>query len=271
MSEQHTVTSAMNHTPSSSGKVYLVGAGPGDPGLMTVKGLAALRQADVVIYDRLVNPALLQEAKPDAQKIYVGKTAGQHTLRQEEIHQLLIHYARDGKTIVRLKGGDPFVFGRGGEEAEALVESGICWEVIPGITSAIAVPAYAGIPVTHREHAAAFIVVTGHEASPQGGASFDWQALARFNGTILILMGIGHLPFIAQQLMCYGRAASTPVAVIRWGSMPMQQTITGTLSTIAEQVQQAQLQSPAVIVIGKVVNLSQHLQWFHGASPSEGD
>jgi uroporphyrinogen III methyltransferase / synthase len=259
MSEQNTVRTTSEHTPSSSGKVYLVGAGPGDPDLITVKGLAILRQADVIVYDYLVNPSLLQETKPEAQKIYLGKTAGRHALSQEEVNQLLVEHARNGKIVVRLKGGDPFVFGRGGEEAEILVEYGIRWEIIPGITSAIAVPAYAGIPVTHREYASAFTIVTGHEDPTKNEPSFNWEALAHINGTLIFLMGVGHLAFIAQQLIRYGCVASTPVAVIRWGSMPMQQTITGTLSTIADQVQQAHLQPPAVIVVGKVVNLSHHL------------
>jgi uroporphyrinogen III methyltransferase/synthase len=254
------------NTLSTSGKVYLVGAGPGDAELITVKGLRILRQADVIIYDYLVNKTLLDEARPEAEKIYVGKTAGRHTVGQQQIHQLLVQYARDGKCVVRLKGGDPFVFGRGGEEAQVLEEHGIPWEVIPGITSAIAVPAYAGIPVTHREHAAAFTVITGHEATTKEGTAVDWESLARLNSTIIILMGIGNLPIIAQRLMQHGRAATTPVAIIRWGSTPMQQTLTGTLADIAEKVQQAGLESPAVIVIGEVVKLSQALQWFEPAN-----
>ncbi len=251
----------------TSGKVYLVGAGPGDPGLITVKGLHVLRQADVVIYDNLVNPALLDEIRADAKKIYVGKVAGRHTLRQEGINQLLVQYARAGKLVVRLKGGDPFVFGRGGEEAAVLVESGIAWEVVPGVTSAIAVPAYAGIPVTHRESSTAFTVITGHEASDKEESSLDWEAIARLNGTLIVLMGMAKLPQIICLLTRYGRSVSTPVAVIRWGSMPMQQSVIGTLETIVEQVQQANLQSPALIVIGEVVHLSDHLRWFAEAAP----
>lgn len=249
------------------GKVYLVGAGPGDPGLITVKGLNILRRADVVIYDNLVNAVLLDEIRTDAEKIYVGKVAGRHTLRQEGINQLLIQYARAGRLVVRLKGGDPFVFGRGGEEAAALVESGISWEVVPGITSAIAVPAYAGIPVTHRESATAFTVITGHEASDKEGSSLDWEAIARLNGTVIVLMGMAKLPQIICLLTRYGRAVSTPVAVIRWGSMPMQQSVVGTLETIVEQVQQVNLQSPALIVIGEVVHQSERLRWFAEAAP----
>lgn len=255
-----------SHTAMTSGKVYLVGAGPGDPDLITVKGLRVLRQADVVIYDNLVNPVLLDKIKADAEKIYVGKVAGQHTLRQEGINQLLIHYARAGKLVVRLKGGDPFVFGRGGEEAVALVESGIAWEVVPGVTSAIAVPAYAGIPVTHRESSTALTVITGHEASDKEESSLDWEAIARLNGTLIVLMGMAKLSQIMCLLIRHGRSGSTPVAVIRWGSMPMQQSVIGTLETIVEQVQQAHLQSPALIVIGEVVHLSERLRWFAEAA-----
>jgi len=242
--------------------VYLVGAGPGDPGLITVKGLAALRNADVVVYDYLANPALLQEVKESTQKIYVGKSAGTHTLSQQEINQLLVKHAREGKIVVRLKGGDPFVFGRGGEEAEALVEHGICWEVIPGVTSAVAVPAYAGIPITHREYSSMFTVVTGNEGVKGSETAFDWEALVRLEGTLIFLMGVSKLSFITQQLIQYGCSESTPVAVIRWGSMPDQETVIGTLSTIVELVQQAQLKPPAVIVVGKVVQMAHQLQWF---------
>jgi uroporphyrinogen III methyltransferase/synthase len=258
------------HISSVSGRVYLVGAGPGDPGLITVKGLAILRSADVVVYDYLANPALLQEAKEGAQKIYVGKSAGTHTLRQQEINQLLIEHARAGKIVVRLKGGDPFVFGRGGEEAEALVEHGIDWEVIPGVTSAVAVPAYAGIPVTHREHSSTFTVVTGSEGAKGNETALDWEALARLNGTLIFLMGVSKLSFITQQLMYYGCSESTPVAVIRWGCMPDQQTVSGTVSTIVELVEQAQLKPPAVIVVGKVVQMAHRLQWFDPATLANG-
>jgi uroporphyrinogen III methyltransferase / synthase len=251
---------------SSPGRVYLVGAGPGDPGLITVKGLAALRSADVIVYDYLANPALLQEAREGAQKIYAGKSVGTHTLSQQAINQLLIEHARAGKIVVRLKGGDPFVFGRGGEEAEALVEHGIRWEVIPGVTSAVAVPAYAGIPVTHREHASLFTVVTGSVGVKGDATAFDWEALVRLDGTLVFLMGMSKLSFIAQQLMQYGCSASTPIAVIRWGSMPEQQVVAGTLSTIVTLVEQAELQPPAVIIVGKVVQMAQRLHWFDPAS-----
>ncbi|MBA2395213.1 MAG: uroporphyrinogen-III C-methyltransferase [Ktedonobacteraceae bacterium] len=253
-----------------AGKVYLVGAGPGDPGLITVKGLAALRHADVIIYDYLANPALLEEAKDGAQKIYAGKSAGAHTFSQTEINQLLIKHAREGKIVVRLKGGDPFVFGRGGEEAEALVEHGIHWEVIPGVTSAIAVPAYAGIPVTHRDYSSTFTVVTGSEGARGNETDLDWEALVRLNGTLIFLMGVSKLPLIIQQLLYHGCSTSLPVAVIRWGSMPDQQAISGTISTIVELVEQAQLKPPAVIVVGKVVQLTYQLQWFDPAILAKG-
>ncbi len=268
MGEKNMFTTTIASTRPTPGTVYLIGAGPGATDLITVKGLAILRHADVILYDYLVNPALLQEANADAQKVYVGKSKGRHTLSQEEINQLLVQHAQNGKIVARLKGGDPFVFGRGGEEAETLVKHGIPWEIVPGVTSAIAVPAYAGIPVTHREHAAAFTIVTGHEGQEREEPSFDWEALARLNGTIVFLMGVGTLPFITQQLIDYGRAASTPVAVIRWGSMPEQQMVIGVLSTIAEQVRQAHLQAPAVIVVGEVVNLASILQWF---APERGE
>jgi uroporphyrinogen III methyltransferase / synthase len=253
---------------SFSGIVYLVGAGPGDPGLITVKGLAALQCADVILYDHLANSALLHEAKESAQKICVGKSASAHTMSQQEINLLLVRYAREGKIVVRLKGGDPFVFGRGGEEAEVLAEHGIRWEVIPGVTSAVAVPAYAGIPVTHREYASTFTVVTGSRKIT-GDAAVDWEALVRLNGTLIFLMSVSKLSFITQQLIRYGCIVSTPVAVIHWGSMPDQQTVIGTLDTIGEQMEHAQLKPPAILVVGKVVHLAHQLQWFDPAAAEE--
>lgn len=249
------------HISSLPGIVYLVGAGPGDPGLMTVKGLAVLQRADVILYDYLANPALLSEAKEGAQKVCVGKSASAHTISQQEINQLLVKYAREGNIVVRLKGGDPFVFGRGGEEAEALAEHGIRWEIIPGVTSAVAVPAYAGIPVTHRDYSSTFTVVTGNEKVKECD-TVDWEALVRLNGTLIFLMGVNKLAFIIQQLMHHGCIASTPVAIIRWGSTPDQQAVTGTLSTIVALAKQAQLKPPAVIVVGKVVHMADQLQWF---------
>ena len=225
----------------SAGKVYLVGAGPGDPGLITVKGLETIKRADVLVYDRLASPRLLGYAPEEAERIYVGKRPDRHTLRQEEINELLVRKAKEGKAVVRLKGGDPFVFGRGGEEAETLAEHGIPFEVIPGITSAIAVPAYAGIPVTHRDFNASFVVVTGHERPEKTESSIDWEHLARAAETQIFLMGVGNLPFIREQLIRHGRSPDTPVALIRWGTRVEQQTLTGTLGDIVERVERARL------------------------------
>ena len=204
---------------SPKGLVYLIGAGPGDPGLITVRGLECLQQAEVVIYDRLASPRLLNSVPPGAERIYVGKGPDCHTLKQEEINQLLIKKALEGKVVARLKGGDPFVFGRGGEEAEALVEAGINFEVVPGITSAIAVPAYAGIPVTHRSYTSTLAIVTGHEDPLKENSSIPWPHLTAV-GTIIFLMGMENLPKIVQQLVQHGRDPHTPIALIRWGTRP---------------------------------------------------
>lgn len=244
------------------GKVYLVGAGPGDPGLITVKGLEAIRQADVIVYDRLASPRLLQQAKVTAQQIYVGKQPNQHTMTQEEINELLVKHARQGQIVTRLKGGDPFVFGRGGEEAQTLVLAGIPFEVVPGITSAIAVPAYAGIPVTHRDHSASFAVVTGHERFEKQDSSHHWKTLATATETLIFLMGVKNLPLICEQLVKYGRDPQTPVALIRWGTRPEQRTLMGTLSNIVHRVREQGFTSPAVIVVGEVVQLHNELNWF---------
>ncbi len=243
------------------GSVALVGAGPGDPGLITVRGVELLRQADVVVYDYLAGTDLLACAPPGAERIYVGKKAGQHTMRQEEINDLLVRLARSGKRVVRLKGGDPFVFGRGGEEAEALAAAGIPFEVVPGVTSAVAVPAYAGIPVTHRGAATSLAIVTGHEDPEKAESALDWEALARVD-TVVILMGVGNLPQIVGELTRHGRAADTPVALIQWGTLGIQKTVAGTLSDIVRRVQEAGLESPAVTVVGNVVSLRERLAWF---------
>ncbi|HKI02169.1 MAG TPA: uroporphyrinogen-III C-methyltransferase [Thermoanaerobaculia bacterium] len=237
------------------GIVYLVGAGPGDPRLITVLGLERLRQADVVIYDRLISEALLAEAPPGAERIFVGKAPGEHSCRQEDISALLIHHARAGRIVVRLKGGDPFVFGRGGEEALACAEAGIPWEVVPGVSSPVAVPARAGIPITHREVAGGYAVVTGHCAE---GDRQDWQALSRMD-TLVILMGLARLPEIAAALLFHGRRVDTPVAVIAQGTLPGERTVVGTLGTIAGDAARAGLRSPATIVVGEVVRLRERL------------
>jgi uroporphyrin-III C-methyltransferase len=243
----------------TAGKVYLVGAGPGDPGLLTVRGLELLRSAQVIVYDQLVNPLLLDEAPAATHRIFVGKRPGEHCIAQEEINDVLIEYARMGHEVVRLKGGDPFVFGRGGEEAEALAEAEIAFEIVPGVSSAVAVPAYAGIPLTHRKLASSFAVVTGHQAR-QGHSSVDWSKLATAVDTLVILMGVHNLPAITAKLIAHGRASETPVAVIHWGTTQAQQTVIGTLANIAERA--AHIESPAVIVVGQVVGLSDRLQWF---------
>ena len=247
----------------NTGKVYLVGAGPGDPGLLTVRGLELLHRAAVIVYDQLVNPALLEQVSPLAERIFVGKRAGRHCIAQEEINREIIRYARLGCEVVRLKGGDPFVFGRGGEEAEALVNAGIPFEIVPGVSSAVAVPAYAGIPLTHRKLASSFAVVTGHEAR-KSQDSVDWSKLATAVDTLVILMGLGNLPVIAAKLIAHGRPPETPVAVIRQGTTQEQETVIGTLADIVER--SAAIKAPALIVVGDVVSLADKLDWFFAPS-----
>ena len=244
------------------GKVYLVGAGPGDPGLMTVKGLDCLRRADVVIYDRLVEESILNEAQPDAEKIYVGKADRLHILEQDAINQLLLEKVREGKVVVRLKGGDPFVLGRGGEEARILKKHAIPFEVVPGVTSASAVPAYAGIPLTHRQVASSFAVITGHKASDRGEPRISWDKLATGADTLVILMGMRNLAKIVDELIKHGRSLSTPVAVITHGTTNRQRCVTGTLEDILAKVKSENLQPPSVVVVGDVVHLRNYLRWF---------
>lgn len=247
---------------SRPGTVYLIGAGPGDPKLITVRGAECIAKADTVVYDRLANPRLLRYMKPGAEKIYVGKLPDRHTLRQEEINRLLADLALTGKTVARLKGGDPSIFGRVGEEAELLAAEGVPFEIVPGITSAIAVPAYAGIPVTHRDYTSSLAIITGHEDPAKTESSHDWKKLATATGTSIFLMGIANLPYICKSLITNGRAADTPVALIRWGTRPEQQTLTGTLATIVEQAREADFQSPAIIIVGEVVKLRETLSWY---------
>ncbi|HEX9873548.1 MAG TPA: uroporphyrinogen-III C-methyltransferase, partial [Deferrimonas sp.] len=244
------------------GIVYLIGAGPGDPGLITVKGLSCLRRADVVIYDYLANPSFLDAAPPHAERIYVGKRKGVHHLPQEEINALLVEKARQGKTVARLKGGDPYVFGRGGEEALHLHRAGVAFEVIPGVTSSFAAAAYAGIPLTHRDFTTSLALVTGHENPEKKLSSLDWEKLATGVGTLVFYMGMANLPLIAGELMAHGRAADTPVAVIRWATTPRQETLVATLGTLVEKVRQSGIKPPAIIIIGEVVNLRDELRWF---------
>jgi uroporphyrinogen III methyltransferase/synthase len=229
---------------------------------MTVKGLDCLRRADVVIYDRLIDESILHEARPEAEKIYVGKASSHHTLEQETINHLLIQKAREGKVVVRLKGGDPFVLGRGGEEAEALAENHIPFEVVPGVSSAVAVPAYAGIPVTHREVASSFTVVTGHKASDRGEPNIAWDKLATGTDTLVILMGIGNLAYVVDQLIKNNKPPSTPAAVITHGTTGRQRCVTGTLQDIVAKVKSEDLKPPSVVIVGDVVHLRKHLRWF---------
>lgn len=243
-------------------KVYLVGAGPGDPGLITIKGLELVRKADVLVYDRLVHPSIVAEARPDAELIYVGKASSAHTMKQDDINALLVEKAREGRMVVRLKGGDPFVFGRGGEEAETLHDARIPFEVVPGITSAIAVPAYAGIPVTHRGLSTSMAVITGHEDPTKSESSIRWDKIATGIDTLVFLMGVENLPYIVDSLIKHGRSAGTPVALIRWGTRSEQETLTGTLADIVEKVQSAGFKAPAITVVGDVVNLREKLRWF---------
>lgn len=248
-----------------TGKVYLVGAGPGDPGLITVKGLKLLQQADVVVYDRLAAPELLNETRAEAERIDAGKLPQKHRLDQGEINTVLIDRAQQGKMVVRLKGGDPFVFGRGGEEGLACHAAGIPFEVVPGVSSSIAVPAYAGVPVTQRLIASAFTVFTGHEDPNKPESSIDYGALAAITklGTLVLLMGVGRLTEITAKLISTGVEADMPAMCVEWGTTPKQRVIVGTLATIAEQAANSNIQAPALTVIGKVVDLrAAGLDWF---------
>ncbi|HWI54172.1 MAG TPA: uroporphyrinogen-III C-methyltransferase [Desulfobacteria bacterium] len=244
-----------------NGKVYLVGAGPGDPGLITVKALECIKKADVLVYDRLASPRLLSHASPGAELIFAGKSPVRHTLKQEEINEVLVLKAQEGKIVVRLKGGDPFVFGRGGEEADYLLTHGIPFEIVPGVTSGIAVPAYAGIPVTHRDFTSTLAFITGNEDPAKGNTSIEWEKISGV-GTLVFYMGMSNLPHIAEQLIIQGRPADTPVGIIRWGTRPEQQTVTGTLANIADKAREAKMGHPAIIVVGEVVSLRDRLKWF---------
>lgn len=246
----------------SKGYVYLVGAGPGDPKLITIKGSECIAKADVLVYDRLASRRLLTLARSDCELIYVGKSPDRHTLKQEEINQVLVDKGLEGKIVTRLKGGDPFVFGRGGEEAEALLKAGIQYEVVPGITSAIAVPAYAGIPVTHRDLTSSFAVITGHEDPTKNETSIHWDHLAQSHGTLVFLMGMENLPLISQKLIENGKQPTTPVGIIQWGTRPEQRTLVGQLDNIAAAVKEQNFTNPSIIIVGEVVSLREKLQWF---------
>jgi len=245
-----------------TGTVYLIGAGPGDPGLLTIKAKECIETADVVVYDYLASPFLLNYAKSDAQIIYVGKKGGDHTLSQDKINLLLVNKAKQGFDVARLKGGDPFVFGRGGEEAQMLLSHKVPYEVVPGVTSAIAAPAYAGIPITHRDHTSFVSFITGHEDPTKKDTSMQWDVYAKSDATLVFLMGVKNLENIVKNLVKHGKPSETPIALVRWGTTARQKTVTGTLETIVERVKQAKLKSPAIIVIGHVVSLRDELAWF---------
>ncbi|WP_079507454.1 uroporphyrinogen-III C-methyltransferase [Mesobacillus jeotgali] len=242
------------------GKVYLVGAGPGDPDLITVKGLRCLQKADVILYDRLINPELLKHAKEGAKLVYCGKLPNYHTMKQETINHFLVKYAKKGLQVVRLKGGDPFVFGRGGEEAEECRKNDVQFEVVPGITSGIAASAYAGIPVTHRTLSKSFAFITGHQAGDVA-AEHQWSHLAKAVDTICVYMGVSHLSTIVKQLIEFGKSPQTPIALIHWGTLSDQKSVVGTLETIEEKVRESEISNPSMIVIGEVVRLHDKLNW----------
>ena len=245
------------------GKVYLVGAGPGDPGLITVRGKYLLERAEVVVYDYLASQKLLKHVPPAAELIYAGKKGGdKHTHTQEEINQMLIDYALAGKNVIRLKGGDPFIFGRGGEEVQQLAAAGIPFEVVPGVTSASAAATYAGIPITHRDYTASVAFLTGHEDPTKPDSNINWEKIATGVGTIVVYMGIKNLPIIVEKLIRYGRGPKTPVAVVRWASTPEQRSVVGTLETITEVVREAGIKPPSLIIVGEVVKLRETINWF---------
>lgn len=255
------MTQLFFESPSEStvGKVYLVGAGPGDPGLMTIKGKTLLENADVVVYDALISPPILAMINPQAEQIDAGKRRGRHSKLQDETNQLLIEKAQNHAIVVRLKGGDPFVFGRGGEEMEALMQAGVAVEVVPGITSGIAAPAYAGIPVTHRDYSSSVTFVTGHEVAGKYRPQINWTAIAQGSETIVIYMGVHNLGKILPELLAGGLLPETPIALIRWGTRPDQSQLIGTLATIIEQIEKNQFEAPAIAVIGRVVDLHSSL------------
>lgn len=246
-------------------KVYIVGAGPGDVELLTVKALRVIREADVILYDRLINEEILNEARADAELVFCGKLPGKHAMIQEHIHAQLIEYALRGKVVVRLKGGDPFVFGRGAEEAEVVAAANIPFEIIPGITSGIAAAAYAGIPVTHRDYGSSFAIVTGHMKEGKDD-SIKWESLATGIDTVAIYMGVQNLPYIVKQLTTHGRAVDTPVALIHWGTYDKQRTVTGTLENIERIVEEERIANPSIILVGEVVKLREKIAWVQEAA-----
>lgn len=263
------MTSADIQTVKPAGRVFLVGAGPGDPELLTLRAVRLLQQADVVVYDNLVPTQIMDFVPPAVERIYAGKRRNEHTMRQEEINALLVQLASEGKQVVRLKGGDPFIFGRGGEELQTLAAHGLAFEVVPGVTAASGVSSYSGIPLTHRDYAQTCIFVTGHLKN--GTADLDWPSMVRPQQTVVIYMGLGGLPEICRQLVLHGAPATRPVAVVQDGSLPSQKVVTGTLADIAEHVSQAQLKSPCLTLIGEVVKLHHELAWFNPPSADRQD
>ncbi|TVO57735.1 uroporphyrinogen-III C-methyltransferase [Denitromonas halophila] len=250
--------------PARPGWVYLVGAGPGDAELLTLRAARLLTEADVVVYDNLVGPEVMALLPDTAEQRYVGKKAADHALPQEQICALLVSLAREGKRVVRLKGGDPYIFGRGGEEAEALVEAGIPFEVVPGITAASGVSAYTGIPLTHREHVQSVVFATGY--GKEGAVDLDWPALARPNQTVVIYMGVSRIGEICRELVRHGLSPDTPAAMVRHGTLPAQQVITATLADLEDKAAAANIKPPALLLVGTVITLADKLAWFQGAA-----
>jgi uroporphyrin-III C-methyltransferase/precorrin-2 dehydrogenase/sirohydrochlorin ferrochelatase len=257
----HTLKAETPHTTPSAGRVYLVGGGPGDPELLTLRAVRLLRQTEVIVYDHLVSSAVLDFVAPTAERIFAGKRRNEHTMRQEQINALLVKLAQEGKHVVRLKGGDPFIFGRGGEELQALAAAGVSFEVVPGVTAASGVSSYAGIPLTHRDYAQTCIFVTGH--LKDGTADLDWPSLVRLNQTVVIYMGLSGLPEISRQLIVHGASPDLPIAVVQDGTIATQRVVTGTLTDIAEKVARAELTSPCLTIVGDVVKLHDSLAWFN--------
>ncbi len=245
------------------GIVYLVGAGPGDPDLITVKGIKCIKNADVIVYDRLVNKELLEYAKPKAELIFCGKFPNHHIMKQEMINHLLVKHAQKGKVVTRLKGGDPFVFGRGGEEAEELAKNHIPFEIVPGITAGIAAPSYAGIPVTHRDYGSSFAFVTGHIKNGQED-HIKWEALCQID-TLAIYMGVKNLPSIREKLLFHGKKESTPIALINWGTTSLQKTVVTNLADVVKDAADGKIENPCMIVVGEVVKMREKISWFEDA------